>query len=85
MRKEREGALHVDEHSPTASTRGSEVQYPTSGVISYRVVRKVGDEFATSDVDAATGDEAAAKVVAKHPGCKVAYVGPTPQVKETAE
>jgi hypothetical protein len=32
--------------------------------------------FRKTDVEAATGDEAAAMALAKYPGWKVAYVGP---------
>lgn len=50
--------------------------YGTSGVMPYRVVLVNGSARSAVTVDAATGDEAAEKALARHPGQKVAFVGP---------
>lgn len=50
--------------------------YGPSGVMPYRVVLMNGTAQTIINVEAATGDEAADKALARHPGQKVAYVGP---------
>lgn len=80
----KEGALPPQPISPTASTRGSLVQYPDSGPMLYRVTLSNGMALTFFDVEAKGGDDAAEKALAKHPGCKVAHVEPAPQVAEAA-
>lgn len=77
----KEGALPPQPHSKTASTRGSEVQYPDSGAMVYRVTIAGGMGIAHCDVEARTGDEAATKALEQYPGTKVAHVEPAPQKK----
>ena len=50
--------------------------YGPSGAMTYRVVLMNGTAQTIINVDAATGDEAADKALARHPGQKVAYVAP---------
>jgi hypothetical protein len=79
-REAREGVLTAQEVSPTASTRGSEVQFPASGVQSYRVmIQTAMGGVSFLDVDASTGDEAAEKALSQAPGSKVTNIAPTPQ------
>jgi hypothetical protein len=79
MREAKEGLLHVDEVSPTAQTVGNKL-FPDGGVQTYRVqMQSATGAQVMIDVDAATGDEAAAKALVEYPGGKVAYVGPAPQ------
>lgn len=73
-----EGALLHRENSPTAASAHNQLFGP-SGVQTYRVMLATALGNAVADVDAATGDEAAAKALETHPGAKVAYVGPKPQ------
>lgn len=51
-------------------------RFGPSGVIKYRVVLLNGSAQSAVTVEAATGDEAAEKALARHPGQKVAFVGP---------
>lgn len=50
--------------------------FGSSGVMTYRVVMMNGAAQSVVNVEAATGDDAADKALARHPGLKVAYVGP---------
>ncbi len=64
------------EISPTAASAHNRL-YEASGVMKYRVVlAQTGGARTATTVDAATGDEAAEKALVRHPGWKVAYVGP---------
>jgi hypothetical protein len=81
----KEGALPPQPVSPTASTRGSEVQYPSGGEQVYRVQVVNGAAITICDVPASTGDEAAEKALVKHPGQKVAHVEPAPQSAQVRE
>ncbi len=72
------GKLMHREASDTAATVGKPI-YGPSGVQSYRVLLQTPGGMTTVDVDAATGDDAASKGLAKFPGGKVANVTPTPQ------
>lgn len=79
MAEHREGAMPPQPTSPTASTRGSEVQYPESGAMDYRVTLSNGSALLWETVNAKTGDAAADQALSLHPGCKVAHVEPAPQ------
>ncbi len=72
------GPLLHRENSPTAASVGNPLFGP-SGVQTYRVMLATPFGQAMTDVDAATGDEAAEKALAKHPGAKVANVAPAPK------
>lgn len=74
------GALTHLDNSPTAATVGNKL-FGDSGVMTYRVIVKSGDSYIPVDVDAATGDDAAAKALAKTHGGKVTLVEPAPQVE----
>lgn len=63
-------------HSETAATVGRKL-YPDSGPMLYRVML-AGGTVPWADIEAATGDDAAAKVLARHGG-KVVHVEPAPQ------
>lgn len=82
--KQQEGVLSHSTLSPTAATVGNRL-FGESGVMTYRVTIKNGDLFIPVDVDAATGDDAAAKAIAKAGGGKVTHVEPAPQSAQTAE
>lgn len=69
--------------SPTAATVGSEVQYPESGVMVYRV-SLYGAVEPFVDVKAATGDKAADAALVRYPQAKVTHVAPAPQVRKAA-
>jgi hypothetical protein len=75
----KEGALVHKENSPTAASATNRL-FPPSGVMPYRVVMQTAmGGFMKTDVEAATGDEAAEKALAEYPGSKVANVTPAPQ------
>lgn len=75
--------FHHQEHSDTAQTVGREL-YGTSGVQTYRVLLATPMGSMPIDVEAATGDDAAAKALEKHPGCKVAHIAPAPRAQKAA-
>ena len=69
--------------SPTAATVGSEVQYPDSGEIVYRVRLHGAGGVPYRDVTARTGDEAAAAALAGFDGSvKVTHIEPAPQSRQ---
>ena len=70
--------FHHDKISETAASAHNPL-FPSSGVMLYRVTVANGAALTTVDVEAATGDEAAAKAIAGQPGLKVAHVEPAPQ------
>lgn len=75
----KEGVLTHKEQSATASSVGNRLFGP-SGVQTYRVqMQSAAGMGASVDVEAATGDEAAEKALAKLPGGKVVHVAPAPQ------
>jgi hypothetical protein len=78
----REGKLTHQEVSPTAASATNRL-YGPSGEISYRctLVTAMGGVIPV-DVNAATGDEAAERALAKFPGSKVSHVAPAPQEAE---
>lgn len=79
IEEKKEGALLHRENSPTASTVGDQ-KFGPSGVQTYRVLVAAAMGGTTYvDVDAATGDEAAAKALDKYPGAKVGNVTPAPK------
>ena len=51
-------------------------RFGPSGAMKYRVVLVNGSAQSVVNVEAATGDDAAAAALARHPGQKVAFVGP---------
>ena len=67
-----EVASFADEVSPTAASAFNPL-YSSSGVITYRCTMRDGGHV---DVDAATGDEAAMKAIAKRPGGFVTSINP---------
>ena len=77
----KDGKLLHEAQSPTAATVGSEVTFPPSGPMLYRVQFQSAQGFAFKDVEATGGDDAAAKVIQANPGVKVAHVAPAPQRK----
>lgn len=64
------------EPSPTAASATNRL-FGVSGEIDYRVVLMNGSAQSSVIVQAATGDEAAATALSRHPGQKVAFVGPS--------
>lgn len=68
-------AAALDRVSNTAASVSRRLFGP-SGVMPYQVILANGSARTAVVVDAATGDEAAEKALRKHPGQKVAYVGP---------
>lgn len=69
--------------SPTASTVGSEVQYPASGKQVYRVRLHGAGGVPFKDVLAATGDEAADMArVGFDDTVKVTHIEPAPQSQQ---
>ena len=84
-RKLVEGKLVHDETSPTAATVGKRL-YGPSGAMDYRVIlATAGGAKQAATVNAATGDDAAAKALEKFPGWKVALVTPasSPEIRVT--
>jgi hypothetical protein len=77
------GKLHHREYSATAASV-TDRKFPNSGVIRYLVVIQNGDVRTGKVVEAATGDEAAAKALTLNGGGKVAYVGPASDGVDTA-
>jgi hypothetical protein len=77
------GKLHHREYSATAASV-TDRKFPDSGVIRYLVVIQNGDVRTGKVVEAATGDEAAAKALTLNGGGKVAYVGPASDGVDTA-
>lgn len=72
-------------NSPTASTVGSDVQFPSSGRMIYRVRLHGAGGVPYRDVEAETGDEAALAALSGFDGSvKVAHVEPAPQPKKAA-
>lgn len=61
--------------SETAASSSKRLFGP-SGAMDYRVVMMNGSAQMPVVVNASTGDEAAEEALRKHPGLKVAYVGP---------
>jgi hypothetical protein len=61
--------------SETAASSSKRLFGP-SGAMDYRVVVVNGTAQTAITVNAATGDDAAAAALARHPGQKVAFVGP---------
>ena len=72
-----EVASFADEVSPTAASAFNPI-HPTSGSILYRCALRDGSYV---DVEAATGDEAALKALAKRPGAFVTGINPAPQAR----
>jgi hypothetical protein len=72
------GPLVHRENSPTAASAHNPLFGP-SGVQTYRVRVAGPGGMSYVDVEAATGDEAAAKALESNPGAKVANVSPAPQ------
>lgn len=73
--QQKSGILTHRKESPTAFNATKRCQ--SSGAMDYRVLLAMqGGAQMSTVVEAATGDEAAEKALAKHPGWKVAYVGP---------
>lgn len=85
MIDEKKGVLTHRETSPTAAN-ASDRKFGPSGVQTYRVLMQtaMGGSVHT-DVDAATGDEAAEKALGEFPGAKVAHIAPAPQKPKKAE
>jgi hypothetical protein len=61
--------------SETAASASKRL-YGPSGAMDYRVVLFNGSAQQALRVNAVSGDEAAEKALARHPGLKVGYVGP---------
>ena len=79
MSKEKDESFLPDQgRSDTAATVGNKL-YGESGVMTYRVTVQHGAGLSAVDVDAATGDEAAATALGKFLGGKVLHVEPAPQ------
>jgi hypothetical protein len=74
----KEGALPPQPVSETAATAGNRL-YSESGPMVYRVQVLNGSAITICDVEAKSGDEAAERALAKHPGQKVGHVEPAPQ------
>ena len=73
----REISYDAFSREPSATAANSSKRLFTgSGAMDYRVVLMNGSAQSAVVVNAATGDEAADKALARHPGMKVAYVGP---------
>lgn len=78
-RAAKEGLLTDQGISPTAATVGSEVQYPPSGVQTYRaMIQTAMGGLIPVDVEAATGDQAAELALKQVPGGKVTNIAPAP-------
>lgn len=63
------------EPSATAASKANPIFGP-SGAMDYRVVLVNGSAQSAVVVNAVSGDDAAANALARHPGQKVAFVGP---------
>lgn len=81
--KQTEGALPPQPMSETAASATNRL-FGASGVIPYRVQMQGHGGAFSIDVDAETGDDAAANALAKHPGVKVLHIEPAPRVEQAA-
>lgn len=63
------------EPSKTAASASNRL-FGSSGAMDYRVVLVNGSAQTAVIVNALTGDDAAARALGRHPGQKVAFVGP---------
>lgn len=79
-----DGKLVHETASSTAASAGNPLFGP-SGTMTYRVtVQGANGGFFGVDVDADSGDAAAALALQQHPGCKVGHVEPAPPKRAKA-
>ncbi len=73
----REISYDAFSREPSATAASSTKRlFGSSGAMDYRVVLVNGSAQSAVVVNATTGDDAAAQALARHPGQKVAFVGP---------
>ena len=74
-----EGVVFHSRDSDTAAN-STHRKFATTGTIAYDVLVQTGmGGRATARVEAASGDDAAAKALEQYPGAKVAHVEPAPR------